>query len=101
MEIDVYDLDISIASFISSGLKKYVEENKKAAFPTCGYGISKNDNGNLTDDEFSKKVSEWNMCLETLASKFEKLAKGYNRLEQKDINEAFDELKRVFSKLWI
>lgn len=101
MSIDVYDLDISIAWFISSGLKKYVEENKKTAFPTCGYGISKNDNGNLTDDEFSKKVSEWNMCLETLALKFEKLGKGYNRPDQKEVDEAFDELKRVFSKLWI
>lgn len=101
MEIDVYDFDISIANFISGGLKKYVEENKKAAFPTCGYGISKNDNGNLTDEAFSKKVSEWNMRLESIALKFEKLAKGYNRSEQKDINEAFDELKRVFSKLWI
>lgn len=101
MEIDVYDLDISIARFISDGLKKYVEENKKAAFPTCGYGISKNDNNNLTDEEFSKKVSEWNMRLEALASKFEKLAKGYNRLDQKEVDEAFDELKRVFGKLWI
>lgn len=101
MEIDVYDFDISIARFISDGLKKYVEENKKAAFPTCGYGISKNNNDNLTEEEFSKKVSEWNMRLETLALKFEKLSKGYNRSEQKEIDEAFDELKRVFSKLWI
>lgn len=32
MDIDVYDLDISIARFIGNGLKKYVEENEKAAF---------------------------------------------------------------------
>lgn len=100
MSVDIYDLDISIARFISDGLKKYVEENKKAAFPTCGYGVSKNEN-NLTDEEFLRKVSEWNMRLETLSSKFEKMAKGYNSSDQKEIEDAFDELKCVFGMLWI
>lgn len=99
--MDVYDLDFSIANFVSSGLKKYVEENKKATFPSCGCGRLENDDNNLADDEFCEKVNQWNVRLERIAAKFEKLANGYDCSEQKEIDQAFDELKRVFSKLWI
>lgn len=99
--MDVYDLDFSIANFVSSGLKKHVEENKKATFPSCGCGRLENDDNNLVDDEFCEKVKQWHMRLERIAAKFEKLANGYDRSEQKEIDQAFDELKRVFSKLWI
>ena len=34
-EIDVFDFNNTIAGFISVGLLKYVEENKKVAFPTA------------------------------------------------------------------
>lgn len=99
--MDVYDLDFSIANFVSGGLKKHVEENKKATFPSCGCGRLENDDNNLADDEFCEKVNQWNVRLETLALKFEKLSREYDRFDQKEIDQAFEELKRMFSKLWI
>ena len=35
-DIDVFDLNNTIASFLRNGLRKYLVANKKAVFPTCG-----------------------------------------------------------------
>jgi hypothetical protein len=35
-DIDVFDLNNTIAQFIGNGLRKYIVANKQALFPTCG-----------------------------------------------------------------
>ena len=96
-DIDVFDLNNIISQFISNGLKKYLVANKKAVFPTCG-------KDELPDRvqvfQSQEKMKEWNERIENLAEKFDVLGKEYYP-KQEDIDEAFDELKKVYKDLWI
>lgn len=96
-DIDVYDFNNSVAEFICAGLRKYIEENKKATFPTCADAIL-DEAARLWDNE--DKLVEWHRIIEALADKFEMLSKEYHP-SQESINEAFDELKRIYKGLWI
>lgn len=97
-KIDVLDLDISIAKYICKGLKKYIKENEKAVFPTAPdytffEGLSK-------DTSLEDRVKEWHLVLNKVAEKFDKISNEYKASEE-DVNDAFDELKRVYKGLWI
>ena len=90
--IDVLDLNNYLSEMISEGLKKYVVANKETAFPTTYNGAD------ATLIETRRK--EWNDRIEKLANQFELLSKVYHPA-QEAIDEAFDELKRVYKDLWI
>ena len=96
-DINVFDLNNVISQFISQGLKKYLEANKKTASPTCG-------EDELPDRvqvfQSKEKLKAWNKRIKRLANKFDVLGKEYYP-NQKEIDEAFDELKKVYKDLWI
>ena len=96
-EIDVFDFNNTIAEFLRDGLLKYVEENKKVAFPTAPSSTFLGCEENASLEE---RMVEWHKVVERLAVKFDKISTIYY-LEQEDINYAFDELKRIYEYLWI
>lgn len=96
-DIDVFDLNNTIAQFISNGLRKYIVANKQAVFPTCGKDELP-DRVLLFQSE--EKMKTWNERIERLADKFDALANEYHP-KQEDIDGAFDELKKVYKDLWI
>jgi hypothetical protein len=99
-KIDVWDLDVSISKYICKGLKKYIKENEKAAFPTApNYTFFENLNENATLEE---RVKEWHIILHEIAEKFKTFANNkYNGITDEEIEDAFDSLKKVFRYLWI
>ena len=96
-DIDVFDLNNTIAQFISNGLRKYIVSNKQAVFLTCG-------KDELPDRVFlfqsEEKMKAWNERIERIADKFDAIANEYHP-KQEDIDGAFDELKKVYKDLWI
>ena len=96
-DIDVFDLNNTIAQFIGNGLRKYIVANKQALFPTCGKDELP-DRVQLFQSE--EKMKTWNERIERLADKFDALANEYHP-KQEDIDGAFDELKKVYKDLWI
>lgn len=96
-DIDVFDLNNTIAQFIGNGLRKYIVANKQALFPTCGKDELP-DRVQLFQSE--EKMKTWNERVERLADKFDALANEYHP-KQEDIDGAFDELKKVYKDLWI
>ena len=96
-EIDVFDFNNTIAEFISVGLRKYIEENEKATFPTAP---SFTFLGCAENASLEERMAEWHKVVERLAVKFDELSTACH-LEQEDIDGAFDELKRIYNYLWI
>ena len=96
-EIDVFDFNNTIAEFLRDGLLKYVEENKKVAFPTAPSStfLGCEENASL-----KTRMVEWHKVIERLAVKFDDLSTACY-LEQENIDCAFDELKRIYNYLWI
>ena len=97
-KIDVLDLDISIARYIYKGITGYIMKNEKMATPTATrYDFFEN----LTEDAtLEERVKEWHIILHEIAEKFDKISNEYKASEE-DVNDAFDELKRVYKGLWI
>ena len=96
-EIDVFDFNNTIAEFLRDGLLKYVEENKKVAFPTAPSSTFLGCEENASLEE---RMAEWHKVVERLAVKFDELSTACH-LEQEDIDGTFDELKRIYNYLWI
>ena len=96
-EMNVFDFNNTIAEFISGGLRKYIEENKNATFPTAPSSkfLGCEENASLEE-----RMSEWHKVLERLAIKFDDLSTACH-FEQEDIDGVFDELKRIYNHLWI
>ena len=98
MSVDVFDFNSAVAEFISVGLRKYIEENKKAIFPTAPMPpilyVS------TEESSLEERMTEWHTIIENLANKFDALSKEYHP-RQEDMDVAFDELKRVYAYLWI
>ena len=96
-DIDVLDFNNTIAEFLRDGLRKYIEENEKATFPTAPSStfLCCEENASLEE-----RMAEWHKVVERLAGKFDDLSKTCN-LEREDIDGAFDELKRIYKYLWI
>lgn len=97
-KIDVMDLDNSIARYIASGIKQYIKANENSTFPTAPVHIFF-ENISI-DASLEDRVKEWHNILRDIADKFNDIAKGYTAT-QEEIDEAFDDLKRVFCLLWI
>ena len=55
---------------------------------------------NFDNNRSLKKLEKIASKVEALADKFEALSKEYHP-SQESINEAFDELKRIYKGLWI
>ena len=96
-KIDVFDFNNFIAEFLRDGLRKYIEENEKATFPTVPSFTFLCCEENVSLEE---RMEEWHKIVERLAEKFDKISTTYY-LEQEDIDGAFDELKRIYEYLWI
>ena len=93
-KIDVYDLDNSIASYISSGLKQYINVNEKTGLPTAPKYAE------IPDKNLKERVKRWHKELSELAETFNEISKDYNASQEK-IDSAFDKLKKIFKHLWI
>lgn len=95
-KIDVLDLDISIANYSYKGIKGYIKENEKAAFPTAS------NYDDIDADDLEARVKRWRTELNEIAKKFLRLTKRINEnITDEEIAEAFDSFKGVFRLLWI
>ena len=95
----VYDLDNVLACIIRDYLRLYNKINAMAAYPTVYkkalYPACENLGEEWTEEEFDK----WIDLVEETAKAFEKLANGYE-MQQEQVDEAFDMLKKIFLGLW-
>ena len=99
----VVNLWRTFSSIISEYLRLYNKENLKSNNPVIfRKALYPNKNLNGYEEEYlgtMEELDDWANIVEETSNKFEKLL-GYAPTE-KEVNDAFDSLKKIFLGLWI
>ena len=99
----VVNLWRTFSSIISEYLRLYNKENLKSNNPVIfRKALYPNKNLNGYEEEYlgtMEELDDWANIVEETSKKFEKLL-GYAPTE-KEVNDAFDSLKKIFLGLWI
>ena len=99
-----YELNVVLARIIRDYLRLYNKVNLNAAYPTI-YKKAIYENLPKTSEDFAyeggsvEEANMWAEKVEEVANKFEPLASGWEP-SQKEVDEAFDMLKKIFLGLW-
>ena len=98
-----YDLNVVLACIIRDYLKLYNNVNLGADCPTAYlkalYPDSEIEKDCITEGCTDEELNKWTDMVCEVASKFDALASGWQPT-QKQVDQAFDMLKKIYLGLW-